>query len=177
MDQRAFHLQPTGICYKLYHFITKTLASQALKTVTLGRSKHHSSTSTAVRGSDSKANTEVQSETPSKDDDKKLPPTEGFPAQQAEEKNNPCMNVDEVAGENVSLTLPKPSLQETRSIKKTVSINANVEEIPPMKKLKKKRSRSFQKSTSLEQEEEEPKPLRSILKVGSDLNDKSYTIS
>ncbi|KAE9618984.1 hypothetical protein Lal_00047202 [Lupinus albus] len=45
MDQREFHLQPMGICYKLYHFIRKTLASQALKTVTLGGPPHNSSSS------------------------------------------------------------------------------------------------------------------------------------
>ncbi|XLR26404.1 hypothetical protein HN51_039619 [Arachis hypogaea] len=47
MDQRELHLQPLGICYKLYNFIIKTLASQALKTVTLGRpNSHYGATST-----------------------------------------------------------------------------------------------------------------------------------
>ncbi|QHO45458.1 hypothetical protein HN51_014641 [Arachis hypogaea] len=47
MDQRELHLQPLGICYKLYNFIIKTLASQALKTVTLGRPNlHYGATST-----------------------------------------------------------------------------------------------------------------------------------
>ncbi|RDX82164.1 hypothetical protein CR513_37078, partial [Mucuna pruriens] len=43
MKQRELHL---SICYKLYLFIMKTLASQALKTVTLGRPSHYGSTST-----------------------------------------------------------------------------------------------------------------------------------
>ncbi|KAJ1387469.1 hypothetical protein SESBI_39991 [Sesbania bispinosa] len=155
MDQREFHLHPLGICYRLYHFITKTLALHALKTVTLGRSPHYNED----------------------DDNKELPPTHGSsPAQQAEEKNNPCRNVDGVAGENMAL--PKAGLSQATSLKKTVSISENVEEILPSKKIKKKRSKlSFQKSSSMDQEEEEePKPLRSILKVGSDLKDKSNSI-
>lgn len=185
MDKREFHLQPMGICYRLYHFLTKALASQALKTVTLGCSRRDSSRSSAVRSSDSNAKKEVQSETQCKvDDGKKLPPTEGVPGdsissvqQQAEEKSKPCMNVDKMEGENAALTLPTPSLAPTRSIKKTVSISENVEEIPPPKKLKRKWSRSFQKSFSLDQEEEPIPPPRSILKVGSDLNDKSNPFS
>lgn len=174
-----------GICYRLYHFLKKALALQVSKTVTLGRSRRDSSSSTAVRSSDSKAKRKVQSETPCEvDDGKKLPATEGVvgdsissPVQQAEEKNKPCMNVDKMEGENAALTLPMPSLAPTRSIKKTVSISENVEEIPPPKKLKRKWSRSFQKSFSLDQEEEPIPPPRSILKVGSDLNDKSNPFS
>nr|KYP71256.1 hypothetical protein KK1_010505 [Cajanus cajan] len=45
MEQRELHL---NICYKLYHFIMKTLASQAMKTVTLGARSHHGSSSTEV---------------------------------------------------------------------------------------------------------------------------------
>ncbi|KAK7277889.1 hypothetical protein RJT34_22908 [Clitoria ternatea] len=182
MDQRQFHFHPMGICQKVYHFITKTLALQALKTVTLGCSTKYSSSSTAVKGPDSKKNKEVRLETPRKDDNKQLPPTQGLAggsissaAVQAEEKNNPCMKIDEKKGENTTLTLPMATLLPTKSLKKTVSINENVEEIPPSKKLKKKRSRSFQRTSSTDQEEEEePKPPRSILKGGSDLNDKSY---
>ncbi|XP_019428088.1 PREDICTED: uncharacterized protein LOC109336135 isoform X2 [Lupinus angustifolius] len=139
MDPREFHLQPMGICYKLYHFIRKTLASQALKTVTLGGPPHSSSSSTATRDSGSKQ-------------------------AQAEKKNNAFMNIDEIATKNMTC------LSQAKPPKKTVSINDNVEEIAPFNK-KKRRSKSFQKSSSLNQnEEEEPKPLRSILKVGSDLN-------
>lgn len=155
-----------GICYKLYHFITKTLASQVLKTVTLGCSTHYSSTSTAPRGS----------ETPYEDgNDKEFSHTQGLlcdsiysPAQQAQHKDTPCKNIDEKVRENTT-TLPTTPLPKRISLRKVVSINDNVEEILPGKK-NKRRIKSFQKSSSLDQEEE-PEPLRSILKVGSDLKD------
>ncbi|OIV90840.1 hypothetical protein TanjilG_15573 [Lupinus angustifolius] len=155
-----------GICYKLYHFIRKTLASQALKTVTLGGPPHSSSSSTATRDSGSKQGKELQIN----EDygNKELLPTHGnflsSLAAQAEKKNNAFMNIDEIATKNMTC------LSQAKPPKKTVSINDNVEEIAPFNK-KKRRSKSFQKSSSLNQnEEEEPKPLRSILKVGSDLN-------
>ncbi|KAK7269292.1 hypothetical protein RIF29_22015 [Crotalaria pallida] len=167
MDQRELHLQHLGICYKLYHFITKTLASQALKTVTLGHTQHDSSSSSASRGSGSKAGKEEQIETPSEDyGNKELQQTQGDSisslAGQAEKKDNPSVNMG--------------SLPQAKPPKKMVSINENVEEIVPSKK--KRRSRSFQRSSSQDQNEgeEEPKPLRSILKVGSDLNVKSNSI-
>ncbi|KAK8468719.1 hypothetical protein PHAVU_006G094400 [Phaseolus vulgaris] len=40
MDPRELH---PGICYKLYLFIMETLASQAMKTVTLGTPSHYGS--------------------------------------------------------------------------------------------------------------------------------------
>lgn len=178
MDQRELHLQNLGICYGFYNFITKTLAPRALKTVTFGRCTHCSSASTALRGSESKPNKVGRSETPCKN--KELPPTQGLfgdcissPPSKAEEKNNPSMNVGGT-GKDIKASLPK-----MKSLRKTVSISDNVEEIVPSKMMKKKRSKSFKKSGSLDQEEEEedePKPLRSILKVSSDLNDKSNSI-
>ncbi|CAK8572413.1 unnamed protein product [Lathyrus sativus] len=153
MDQREFHFQHLGICHKLYYFITKTLASQALKTVTLGCSTPYNSTSTASKGSDSEANKVVRSETP---------------CNKAEDKDSGCMKIDEKVREDAARLAKKTSLR------KSVSINDNVEEILPNKK-NKRRSKSFQKSSSLDQEEE-PKPLRSILKVDSDLKDKFNSI-
>ncbi|KOM55036.1 hypothetical protein LR48_Vigan10g092800 [Vigna angularis] len=186
MDKREFQFQPMGICCRLYHFLKKALTSQASKKVTLGRSRHDSSSSTALRGSDSKAKEEVQSKTPSEvDDGKKLPPTEGLAGdsisshvQLAEEKNNSCMNDDnKMEGKNEVLTspTPAPTLAATRSIRKTVSINENVEEIPPPKKFKRIWSKSFQKIGSRDEEEEPMPPPRPILKVASDLTDKSYS--
>ncbi|KAL2325463.1 hypothetical protein Fmac_024521 [Flemingia macrophylla] len=158
MDQTEYHLQPMGICNRLYHFLTKALASQALKTVTLGRPRHKSSSSTAIRGSGDV-------------DDKKLPPTQPLVGGSTSE---PCMNVDE-KGENEALTLPTATLAPTRSITKTVSIDEKVQEIPLPKRLKKKRSKFSQKFFPLDQEEPSTPP-RSILKVPSDLN-KSNSIS
>ncbi|CAL5208551.1 unnamed protein product [Lathyrus oleraceus] len=153
MDQREFHLQHLGICHKLYYFITKTLASQALKTVTLGCSTPYNPTSTAPKGSDSEANKVVRSDTP---------------CNKAKDRDSSCTNIDEKVREDAA------RLAKRTSLRKSVSINDNVEEILPNKK-NKKRSKSFQKSSSLDQEEE-PKPLRSILKVDSDLKDKFNSI-
>ncbi|KAK2456488.1 hypothetical protein QL285_003849 [Trifolium repens] len=154
MDQRELHLQHLGICYKLYNFITKTLASQALKTVTLGCSTRYSSTSTGPRGTDSEADKVVRSKTP---------------YNKADGNDSPCIKTNEMVREDMA-RLPKRI-----SLKKSVSINDNVEHILLNKKNKKRR-KSFQKSSSLDQdeeeEEEEPKPLRSILKVSSNLKDK-----
>lgn len=184
MDEREFQFQPMGICCRLYHFLKKALTWQASKKVTLGRSRRDSSRSTALRGSDSKAKEEVQSETPTEvDDGKKLPPTEGLAGdsisshvQLAEEKNNSYMNDDnKMEAKNEILTSPTPTLAATRSIKKTVSINENVEEIPPPKKFKSIWSKSFQKIGSRDEEEEPMPPPRPILKLASDLTDKSYS--
>ncbi|MED6108683.1 hypothetical protein PIB30_026375 [Stylosanthes scabra] len=155
MDQRECHLQPLGICYKVYNFITKTLASQALKTVTLGRSTRCASSSIAPGDCSAE-----------EDGDRK--------------DQGSVMKGGETAVKNATSALPSASLpREAKPPKKMVSINEVVEEIPT-KKIKKKRSKSFQKSSSRneeEEEKEEPKPLKSILKVGSDVTEKSYFVS
>lgn len=56
---------------------------------------------------------------------------------------------------------------QARAPKKSVSINEDVEEIMPSKNRKR-----MKKMSSRENEEEELKPLKSILKVGSRLNEK-----
>lgn len=48
MEKKELHLEHVGICYKLYNFIMKILAAQALKTVTLGRTSHYGSSSIGV---------------------------------------------------------------------------------------------------------------------------------
>lgn len=147
MDQREPHVQSLGICYRIYHFIMKTLTSQALKTVTLGRSMQFGST---------KVQTSREEEVVIKPETKE---------QKAQENSSPGMNMN---GE-------EKMLPPGKALKKTVSINDNVEEINDRKN-RKKRSKSFQKSNSLEQQQEEKeniKPLRPILKVKSNLDEKS----
>ncbi|KAJ1417094.1 hypothetical protein SESBI_16780 [Sesbania bispinosa] len=169
MDQRELHVQHLGICYKLYHFIMNTLAAQACKTVTLGRSNSHYGSSSikdpisdaAQRDSGTRAHKMMRPETT---------PYEGLfgdsiispSTEHDEEKKNPCRNT---VDENVP-----------RAPKKMVSINDNVEEIILPNNNKKKRSKSLEKSNSLG-EEENQKPLRSILKVGSNFSDKSNSAS
>lgn len=146
MEQRELH--NVGTCYKLYLFVLKSLASQAMKTVTLGGtpSSHYGSSSThevniTQKGFGSKPETSCEGSVSQ--------------TQRAERKNFPCRNnIDE----NVLGDLP-------HAPKKMVSINDNVEEIILP-------SKERSKSDSLDQQEY-PKPLRSILKVCSNVNDKS----
>ncbi|XP_058761373.1 uncharacterized protein LOC131634766 [Vicia villosa] len=181
MDQRDFHPQPLGICHKLYYFITKTLASQALKTVTLGRSTPYNSTSTAPKGSESEANKVVRSETScNKAEDRDSTSTNIDIAARLAKKANKvvrsetsCNKAEDRDSTSTNIDVAA-RLAKKASLRKSVSISDNVEEILPNKR-NKKRSKSFQKSSSLDQEEE-PKPLRSILKVDSDLKDKFSSI-
>ncbi|KAI4301840.1 hypothetical protein L6164_035080 [Bauhinia variegata] len=157
MEQREVHLQPFGICYRLYRFIMKTLTSQAFKKVTLGRPMNYESRKVPVFKAD-----------------KEFPPIQclcgdsvSSSTEQAQEKNNASIDSDKMAEGPSSLP------DQSKAPRKMVSFNENVEEIFPIKK-KKKKSGSFKKSNSLDrEEEEEPKPLRSILKVGSIQRDQS----
>ncbi|KAK7397237.1 hypothetical protein VNO78_18404 [Psophocarpus tetragonolobus] len=142
MEQREFNL---SICHKLYHFIMKTLASQAMKTVTLGKPLHYGSSSTKVQITNTQRGFGTK-------EDKVVPP--GTPC--------PCRIIDADGNELVAEDLP-------HAPKKMVNINHNVEEIILPGK---KRSKSLQNSNPLEQQEH-PKPLRSILKVRANLNHKS----
>ncbi|XP_028784495.1 uncharacterized protein LOC114740502 [Neltuma alba] len=152
MDQREPHVRSLGICYRIYHFIVKTLMSQVSKTVTLGR---------PVQFGSAKVQTCREDEAVVKPETKE---------QKAREKNGAGMNMN---GE-------EKTVPPREAPKKTVSINDNVEEITDSKKKKKKnRSKSFQKSNSLErqqqEEQEDIKPLRPILKVRSNLDEKSIS--
>lgn len=166
MDQREFHLQHVGICYKLYHFIMRTLAAQTLKTVTLGAPSHFGSSSIRVPISDAtqrgpggaREDKTMRPETPFEGENDKEILTE-----HTEEKFNSCIDESELKGENMGASLILP-----QAPKKMVSINDNVEEI-----ILPSKNKSFQKSISQDQEDQHLKPLRSILKVGSNLNDKS----
>ncbi|KAL2345726.1 hypothetical protein Fmac_007011 [Flemingia macrophylla] len=113
MEQREIYF---GICYKLYHFIMKTMAFQAMKTVTLGTPSHHGSSSSKVEITQR----DFGAETP-------------CGGNNIEEKNVACRNIN--IDENVVGELVLP-----RAPKKFVSINDNVEEITSPGK---KRSNSF----------------------------------
>ena len=135
MEQGEHNAQSLSICYRIYHFIMKTLVSQAMKTVTLGGSKQFDSTKIQNCRDDKVV---VEQETKEKNIEEKI-------------------------------------ATKAKAPRKTVSINENVEEIDDGKK-RKKRCKSFQKSNSLERQQEENediKPLRPILKVKSNLDEKS----
>ncbi|EXC31828.1 hypothetical protein L484_020656 [Morus notabilis] len=170
--------QSLGMCHRLFNFIMKSLALQALKKSTLGCPTNHSSAaappSDAIHGegetkSDQmvhptaqgleNTNTSKNSDSTSSlgsllqndqvKDDEEFRPSQGIgDAERAEE---------EISAQ------PKPP-------KKTVSINDRAEDIHKIMK-KRKKSNSFDRSYSLENGEDEHKSLRSILKVGSNLDD------
>ena len=66
---------------------------------------------------------------------------------------------------------------QEKGLKKSVSINETVEEIPNTSNSNKKKA-GPEKLASLEREKgDEPKPLKSILKVGSNLTKKSVSFT
>ncbi|KAJ7978024.1 Fibrous sheath CABYR-binding protein [Quillaja saponaria] len=172
MDQRNLQFQSLGICHKLYNFIMKSLASYACKTVTLGRPMHFGLTQApvsddATKVSGCRTNQLLQPETGDQ------PPHEGIRELPPVQINGGISSAAKLVTENMTEEekMVQASARQVKAPKKMVSINDKVEEIYTSKKRKKK---SIEKSTSLEheEEEEEPKPLRSILKMGSNLNEK-----
>ncbi|KAG7969098.1 hypothetical protein I3843_07G013600 [Carya illinoinensis] len=174
MDQREHQLQYSNICIRLFNFL-KSLASQALKIPsTLGPlplMNHGFSRvpipSAAQDGADSKIELEQDNAS------KTLEPfgdPHGRELQPVQDNNDSRMNSvkrqleDE---ETLSAAAPQP-----KAPKKAVSFHDVVEEMSSKPKQNKKMNKTTKKSTSLEREED-PKPLRSILKVGSKLNEKS----
>lgn len=195
--------QPLSTLYKFFKFIMKSLASQIFKLVTLGWRTNGSTPpappiSDAVSGSKSNqiAQTssreyEIQSDPSSlgssknngvEEKDKKLTPIQA-PAVNVESSSSLHANKenseqqtnagkrDEKAPES-SIVSHAKAPEKSVSIRKAVSINDRVEDIGEIMK-KKKKSKSLKKSNSLEYEEDGVKPLRSILKVGSNLDEKT----
>lgn len=107
-------------------------------------------------------------------DDKELPPIQGIagnamtspPRVDKEEKSEFESCAEAEIAEDEAASQPKAP-------KKMVSINDRVEIHKSMKKRKK--SKSFDKSNSFVNAEDESKPLKSILKVGSNLDEKTDT--
>lgn len=171
MDQKEQkQLQPLGICERLYNFIIETLASQAQKRVTLGRPMNQvdctndptvhpinvceQAKNIKESGNSTSLRSLLNYDNPK--DDKELPRVQTiFDAGESQEEK--------------VIRLAKTTSQ-AKAPKKMVSINDKVEMIDKIMK-KRKKSKSFDRSSSLVSEEDEiNKPLRSILKVGSDLN-------
>ncbi|PON85506.1 Tim44-like domain containing protein [Trema orientale] len=108
-------------------------------------------------------------------DDKKFPPIQGIagnaissPLQVDKEQKSELESCaeSEIAEDEAA---PQP-----KAPKKMVSINDRVEEIHKIMK-KRKKSRSFDKLNSFVNGEDESEPLKSILKVGSNLDEKTET--
>lgn len=169
------------IVNKLYEFVVQSLAAEATKPVTLGDSMdyslvntsqsrsnpgngNHSTNEHVLHSEDSSSHVVPKLEEAVVEDDPVLENIESELSQVTSDENEGDKIVEEEA--------PGPSMEtQNKAPKKMVSINDNVEEIYFSKK-KKKKKKSTEKVPSInEQVKEEPKPLKSILKVGSNVNE------
>lgn len=201
MDQREDQLQSISICNRLYNFIMKSLATHAFKRVILGRPLHQdlvkAQNGTAYESDEMmhqqhrraqaealcksvEQDNNMKNSDPSailsssnnndKQDGKELPTVQDNKARiNNEEKSDMHVSPGKRPEEEAQLSSVAP---QAKPPKKVVSINERVEEIGTSKN-KMKRKKSSDKLTSLQCQEDEPKPLKSILKVGSDLGEKS----
>jgi hypothetical protein len=161
MDHREQQLQSLSICHRLFNFIMKTIASQALKTVPLG--------APTTNHSHPMAHEKPHEAAPSGAEE--VPTVDQAIGDDTMIKDNNDSNID--SGKSVEEEAPiSTTAAQPKPLKKTVSINDTVEEISTPTKSK-KMSKATKKSTSFEREEDGPKPLRSILKMGSNLSEKS----
>ncbi|GLT78972.1 hypothetical protein SLA2020_504870 [Shorea laevis] len=185
MDPREQELQSLGICERLYNFFTRSLATYALKTVTLGLPHDHAPASAPVS-----TGVDVSSSNTNKPVHPVAPETwsAGSALQgKVEQERAKSSSSDHIIDRKELLiqdTSPEKEEEEEAQLpenvfqakapKKVVSKNETVEEIKLSKK-KRKRKKSTEKVASFEDETDEPKPLKSILKVGSiNLNENSY---
>ncbi|KAM3378217.1 hypothetical protein P3S68_010630 [Capsicum galapagoense] len=159
---------------RLYEFVAQSLDAEAIKPVTLGdTSQSRSNPDNGTRASngrvlhpeDSSSRVVPKLEEAVVEDDAILENGESELSQVTSEENEGDKIVEEEA--------PGPSMEtQNKAPRKMVSINDDVEEIYFSKKKKKKKKKSTEKVPSIkEQVEEEIKPLKSILKVGSNVNE------
>lgn len=195
MDHRESKTESIGICNKLYNFITQTFLRHALKTVALGRPLPHllpdTTATTKQTEADSKGNqvaNAVAQEMGTKADPEPEPARNSYPFEQTESGRgfssvggtglvSSSLEIDAKnddrhvsSAESGEKEATEPGI-EGKAPKKTVSINENVEEIRWSRKYSRKKSTERLPSLELQGE---PKPLKSILKVGSDLNKNSF---
>ncbi len=174
-----------SICHRLFNFIRKIVASQADKTVNLGCPSNKGLTQIPegrpCEAALSGAKVELDQGNASKNldpcgpHDKELPPVQvngddNISSSHMIKDNNKDSYTDsgKRPEEKAPLTTTAP---EQKPIKKMVSINDVVEEISTPKK-NKKMNKATNKLPSFEHEDD-LKPVKSILKVGSKLNEKS----
>ncbi|OWM85392.1 hypothetical protein CDL15_Pgr019016 [Punica granatum] len=184
MEQKESCLQQSlGICRKLFEIITKSLAGQPYKTVTLGSLTHRTiprnpPQTCPVPSTKQEAHPAQQyAEKIEKDEAKareNLPPGTRFISseedQKTEEDESWAWGVDHEGIDDGEEAEP----EESKGIKKAVSFHDEVVKIEPTNKKKKKmkRIRSAEK-LGLTEHDHEHLPLKSILKVCSDLSSTS----
>ncbi|XP_062084682.1 uncharacterized protein LOC133790869 [Humulus lupulus] len=168
MDEKE--TQPHGICNRLFNFMMKSLALQAIKRVTLG---HPSPSDAATHDRNGTKSDQIIEETLGKtrasrarfmlENNNTKDPDQKLKSIQGELKNKfESSAVDEIPEEE-----REAAPQQKKAPKKMVSINDRVEDIHKIVK-KRMKSKSFDKYNSFDNgEDDEVKPLKSILKVGS----------
>ncbi|KAL5566150.1 hypothetical protein UlMin_029314 [Ulmus minor] len=162
MDERRNQSQ--GICQKLFNFIMKILSSHAQKTITLGPPTNQKSAEPNHDEVGTKSDHPMAQVEPEKPNSPKNPnPSDNFISSSFGSAKREEEEADSV---------PNSAATQAKAPRKMVSMNDTVEDIHKILK-KRKKNKSFEKLNSLENDEEETKPLRSILKVGSNLNEKT----
>lgn len=203
MDQRRNHLESLGICYRLFNFISKTLESQALKLMILcqplshGLAICHRLFNFAMQTLAAQAVKPVILGQPGHQPLGQVPVSDASAPIATITSPRSVLNkgykelpIGSGTG-NTSHSSPftcskqkwliywswAAAQPQEKGLKKSVSINETVEEIPNTSKSRKKKM-APEKLVSLEREKgEEPKPLKSILKVGSNLTGKSVSFT
>ncbi|XP_006361877.1 uncharacterized protein [Solanum tuberosum] len=166
---------------RLYEFVVQSLADEATKPVTLGDSKGHSLVNTSQSRSNPGTGNHSTNEhvLHSEDSSSRVIPkleeavVEDDPVLENEESELSQVTSEENEGDKiVEEEASGPSMEtQNKAPKKMVSINDNVEEIYFSKKKKKKKKSTEKVPSNKEEVKEEPKPLKSILKVGSNVNE------
>lgn len=165
-----------AICHRLFNFTMQTLAAQAVKPVILGEAEHcllgegpisHASAPTATITSPGNVLNKGCKELPIGPDTGNVNTSLFFPFTLFKPKMS-----------HISISWPWAAAgTPEKGLKKSVSINDTVEEIPNTSKSKNMKT-GLDKLPSLESEKGgEPKPLKSILKVGSNLTRKSVSFT
>ncbi|XP_022159281.1 uncharacterized protein LOC111025690 [Momordica charantia] len=190
MDNGECKFQLFDICYRLFHFLMKILSSKAQETVTLGGSRSSESNASTLEvglcshhdenqdNSSQESTAKLNSDHPissltndHQEGRKELHSIEENGSPRIEDKNDSNGNATQKVEEE---GVPLPSATKGPP-KKIVSIKETVEDINSIM-LQRRKSKGTKKSKSFDFDngyDGSLKPSRSILKVGSNINDKS----
>lgn len=173
MDEGEHQHHPSLSIFNRLFIIMKSLVLQTFKTLTLGRLMNRclypSPVSDAMPGGTNDQPAHPAAQATSGECEVESDPSS---ANLGSSRNGNVKDDKQI--QSVEATARTKAPEKVGSIKKTVSINDTVEEIDKIMK-KRKKNKSLEKLNSLENEEDEPKPLRSILKVGSNLDYNTVT--
>ncbi|XWS64589.1 hypothetical protein CRYUN_Cryun05aG0016400 [Craigia yunnanensis] len=174
-----------GLCHWLYNFIMKWLATYAVKSVTLGHGSRQASAQLPSSDAASAISSSMTDQATTQPMAQESPLEDAsLHAEVEPDPVNNHKNVEEMVDSSISSAPSNEEKKEEEATvstiapeaqppKKMVSINDTVEKMDASLKKSKKKKRT-EKVGSFDQEIDEPKPLKSILKVGSKLDENSY---